>query len=118
MHKVLVVDDEIEIVKFFNNFLRRKEVKVFTATNARKALEIFTQEKPALVLLDVRMPDEDGFSVLKKIKKLAPKTKVVMVTAREDKGSIVKAKKLGADNYLVKPLELEVLDSIILEYLK
>lgn len=118
MNKVLIVDDEVEIVEFLNNFLKRKGSKVFTAINAKRALEIFNQEKPTLVLLDVRMPEEDGFDVLKKMKEIAPQTKVVMITAREDKASIIKAKKLGADNYLIKPLELEVLDSIIFEYIK
>lgn len=118
MVKVLVVDDEVEVVEFLKMFLTRKGAKVATATNARDALEIFTKESPQIVLLDVRMPGEDGFFVLQKIREASFGTKVIMVTAREDKSSISKAKKFGAEDYLIKPIELEVLDSLISQYIR
>ncbi len=118
MVKVLAVDDEVEVVAFLKNFLRRKGAEVFTATNARQALEMFGKERPHLVLLDVRMPGEDGFFVLEKIRENDSDAKVIMITAREDKPAIMRAKKLGADDYLVKPIELEMLDSIISQYLQ
>jgi DNA-binding response OmpR family regulator len=118
MIKVLIVDDEVEVVEFLTNFLKRRVSHVSTATNAKEALEIFARERPELVLLDVRMPGEDGFVVLEKMKEVNKDIKVIMVTARDDKASIAKAKKMGADNYLTKPLELENLDSILSEYIK
>ena len=118
MTKVLVVDDEVEVVEFLKSFLMRKGAKVITATNARDAVEIFTKENPQIVILDVRMPGEDGFFVLEKIREVSLETKVIMVTAREDKTSISKAKKFGAEDYLIKPIELEVLDSLISQYIK
>lgn len=117
MSKVLIVDDEIEIVEFLNNFLQRKGVKVFTAINADDALAIFHKEKPSLILLDVSMPGNDGFTVLKTVKELSPQTKVVMITAKDDRASTMKAKKLDADNYLIKPIELEKLDAIVFGYI-
>lgn len=118
MIKILVVDDEVEVVSFLESFLSRRGASVRTALNAREALDAFEKEQPDLMLLDVRMPGEDGFYVLEKIKQAETGTKVIMVTAREDKPSIVKAKKLGADDYLVKPIELEMLDSIISQYIR
>lgn len=116
MFKVLAVDDEVEVVAFLKSFLTRKGAEVATATNAREALDVFNKTKPHLVLLDVRMPGEDGFFVLQKIRESSSDAKVIMVTAREDKPAIMKAKKMGADDYLVKPIELEMLDSIISQY--
>jgi len=118
MASILVVDDELEVVSFLKSFLSRKGASVRTATNAREALAAYDTEKPDLMLLDVRMPGEDGFFVLEKIKQAPSQTKIIMVTAREDKPSIIKAKKLGADDYLVKPIELEMLDSIISQYIQ
>ena len=118
MAKVLVVDDEVEVVEFLKSFLKRKGAEVATANNASEAVEAFNREKPQLVLLDVRMSGEDGFFVLQKIREATSETKVIMITAREDKAAIIKAKKLGAEDYLVKPIEMEMLDSIISQYIK
>lgn len=117
MNKILVVDDEIEVVDFLNSFLRRKGVRVFTATDARSALDLFTRQKPDLVLLDVSMPGEDGLSVLKKMKEAERDTNVIMITARDDRSSITKARDLGAGSYLVKPIELENLDCVVSRYI-
>ncbi len=119
MVKVLIVDDEVDVVEFLNNFFRRKGFKPFKATDAKKALEIFYQESPELVFLDIQMrQQDDGFFVLKKIKEIAPHTKVIMLTGRDDKSSIIRAKKMGAENYLVKPIDLEAFEDIISQYAK
>ncbi|MCD6229150.1 MAG: response regulator [Candidatus Omnitrophica bacterium] len=118
MEKVLIVDDEVEVAEFLSSFLKRKGLKPFTANDARKALEIFTQKKPDLILLDVKMPGEDGFFVLKKVKEASKDVKVIMITARDDKPSIIKAKRMGAEDYLIKPIELENLDTVISKYIK
>lgn len=117
MIKFLIVDDEIEVVSFLNNFLKRKGIKVFTAINGKDALDVFTQEKPEFVLLDINIPGEDGFSILKTIKDLSGQTKVIMITARDDKVSVAKAKRMGAEDYIIKPMELEDLDRIISKHL-
>ena len=109
MSKVLVVDDEIEVVEFLCNFLRRLDVSSEKAVNGEGAIKIFEQTKPDWVLLDIKMPDMDGFEVFKEIKKIKPDVKVMMITGRDDKESQSKAKKLGAMDYIIKPLDLEEL---------
>ncbi len=118
MEKVLVVDDEVEVAEFLSSFLKRKGLKPFIANNAKDALEIFVQKKPNLILLDVKMPGEDGFFVLKRVKETSKDVRVIMITARDDKPSIMKAKRMGAEDYLVKPIELENLDTVISKYIK
>ena len=66
--------------------------------------------KPDVVLLDIQMPGLDGLQVLKKIKEKYPKVKVIMVTAVETQEKIEVAMRLGADNYITKPLSLEYLE--------
>lgn len=117
MNKILIVDDEIEVVDFLNTFLRRRGARVFTATDAKAALDLFSLQKPNLVLLDVSMPGEDGLSMLKKMKETERATNVIMITARDDRDSITKARNLGAGSYLVKPIELETLDCIVSRYI-
>jgi len=122
MEKILIIDDEKEIVEFLKNFLtRRKNIKVLTATNAKEAVDLFIKERPKLVFLDIRMDlPEDGFVVLGKIREVAgeEETKVVMLTAKEDRATVVKSKRLGAQEYLVKPIDLMVFDKLISHYLE
>lgn len=117
MNKVLIVDDEVEVVEFFKNFLKRKGIKPLTATEAKSALEIFATENPELVLLDVKMPGEDGFYILEQIRQNSAQTKIIMITAKDDKESISRAKKFGVVDYLVKPIELESLDTLITKHM-
>jgi len=109
MAKVLIVDDEAEIVDFLENFLKRFKIESKKAVNGKQALVIYEQFKPDWVFLDIKMPDVDGFEVLKKINKAKGAAKVIMITGRDDKDSQTKAKKLGAVDYIIKPLDLEEL---------
>ena len=113
MPKVLIVDDEVEVVEFLCNFLRRSNLETEKAVNGEGAIKKFTETNPDWVLLDIKMPDMDGFEVLKEIKKIKPGVNVMMITGRDDKESQGKAKKLGALDYIVKPLDLEELQSKI-----
>jgi two-component system response regulator AtoC len=109
MSKVLVVDDEVEVVEFLCNFLKRSNIASQKAINGEGALKAFQESRPDWVLLDIKMPDMDGFEVLKELKKRQADVKVMMITGRDDKESQSKAKKLGALDYIVKPLDLEEL---------
>ena len=117
MSKVLIVDDEAEIVDFLENFLKRFKIESRKAINGKQALDLYEQFKPDWVFLDIKMPDVDGFDVLKKIRKLGNDAKVIMITGRDDKDSQTKAKKLGAVDYVVKPLDLEELHQKIQIYI-
>jgi len=113
MVKVLVVDDEVEVADFLCNFLKRFKIPIEKATSGEEALKVFDKTKPDWVLLDIRMPDLDGFEVLKRLKAKDSRVKVMMITGSEDKVSQEKANNLGAVDYIVKPLDLEELHNKI-----
>ncbi|HTL48561.1 MAG TPA: response regulator [Verrucomicrobiae bacterium] len=110
MSKLLVVDDEVEICDFLKAFFEEREFDVRTAHNGPEALQMIQAELPQVVLLDIHMPGMDGMNVLRQIKKDFPRTKVIMVTAIETREKIEEAMRLGADNYITKPLSLEYLE--------
>jgi len=82
MTKVIVVDDDKDTVEVFCEYLEIKGIEVLgRGHNGREAVELFKEKKPEIVLLDVMMPEYDGFFGLKNIRKLDPNAKVIMVTA-------------------------------------
>ena len=110
MNKLLIVDDEVEICEFLKSFFEDRDFKVAVAHDGAKALEMAGLFQPEVVLLDIQMPGMDGLQALKKIKEMHPKVKVIMVTAVETQEKIEEAMRLGADNYITKPLSLEYLE--------
>ena len=104
MNKLLIVDDEVEICEFLRSFFEDRDFKVAVANDGTQALEQVDLFQPEVVLLDIQMPGMDGLQTLKKIKELYPKMKVIMVTAVETQEKIEEAMRLGADNYITKPL--------------
>lgn len=115
--KVLVVDDEREITDFLCKFLSRFKISSNKANNGIEALKIFDEFKPEWMFLDIKMPDMDGFELLERLKEKNISPKVVMITGRDDKDSQENAKKLGALDYIVKPLDLEELHQKINKYI-
>lgn len=105
--KVLVVDDEEGIVDFAQKMLVLKGYNAFGAKDSDKALEIFKKENPEICLLDVHLTYSplDGVEILEEIKKINPKTECIMVSRITDEEKINKAKKLGALDYLLKPVD-------------
>lgn len=110
MPKIMVVDDEREICAFLKSFFEERLYEVTTALSGEEALKKIEKERPQVVLLDLKMPGKDGIEVLKELKQRYPKIKVIMVTAVETSDKIELAIKLGADNYITKPLSLEYLE--------
>ena len=110
MNKLLIVDDEVEICEFLKSFFEDRNFMVAVANDGAKAFEQVAVFKPEVVLLDIQMPGMDGLQTLKKIKAAYPKVKVMMVTAVETQEKIEEAMRLGADNYITKPLSLEYLE--------
>jgi DNA-binding response OmpR family regulator len=102
--KVLVVDDAPEVVESvrLGFAVQWREVDVLSAGTGKEALELVEQESPDLVLLDVGLPDMDGFKVLQEIRFFSD-VPVVMLTARDDTVDKVKGLELGADDYVTKP---------------
>lgn len=115
MKTLLVVDDEIEICDFLKSFFEERHFDVRTANSGEEAMEAIKKLNPQVVLLDVHMPGMDGMNVLREIKLKFPATKVIMVTALETREKIEEAMRLGADNYITKPLSLEYLEKDVQE---
>lgn len=101
--KLLVVDDEPELLKMLNSILRRERFqKLFTAANCAEARRLFAAERPDGIILDVSLPDGDGFSLMREFreKSSAP---VLFLSARDEDESRLLGLGLGADDYITKP---------------
>lgn len=100
--KILIVDDEPKIVRFVRTSLRLSGYELATAMTGSEALIEFERERPDLIILDLGLPDIDGFVVLEEIRG-ASTVPVIILTARDDEADKVKGLELGADDYLTKP---------------
>ncbi|MFN4895377.1 MAG: UDP-3-O-acyl-N-acetylglucosamine deacetylase [Pseudomonadota bacterium] len=103
---VLVVDDEASIRRSLEGILRDEGMAVIEAADGASAIAMLIQHKPALVLLDIWMPGIDGLETLKKIKEISPGTPVVMISGHATISTAVAATRLGAADFLEKPLGL------------
>jgi DNA-binding response OmpR family regulator len=103
--KVLVVDDDPYILMSLEFLMKKNGFKVLIARNGTEALEILDKDVPEIVLLDIMMPDVDGYEICKYIKASAvlADTKVVFLSAKSSEEDIKKGLKLGAALYITKP---------------
>ncbi len=106
---LLIVDDEDNLRSMLAAALRHHGYEVTTASNGREALEQIPREHPDLVLLDVMMPDLDGFEVLRRLRNDHDRTPVLFLTARDTTEDKVRGLTLGGDDYLQKPFSLDEL---------
>lgn len=102
--KIMVVDDDGNICELLRLYLEKEGFGVCIAPNGMKALEIFDQEKPDLMLLDIMMPQLDGWQVCREIRKKSD-CPIIMLTAKGEVFDKVLGLELGADDYVVKPFE-------------
>jgi DNA-binding NtrC family response regulator len=106
---ILIVDDQESIRHFIEKAMTDEGYQVATAGEGKAALRSVTEQMPDLVLLDLRLPDMHGLDVLKKVKDIDSDLQVVIMTAFGDVESAVRAMKLGAHDYINKPINLEQL---------
>lgn len=111
--KMLICDDEIDVCDFLRGFFEEREFTVFTASDGEGALRAVKRQRPDIILLDIRMPKMDGIEVLKKIRAIDKTADIIMLTAVDDPKQIEEAYKLGAKDYITKPLILEELEKKI-----
>ena len=114
MLKLLVVDDEKGFCNYLKSYFEHKGYNVLIANNAEDAISIVKKELPELVFLDIKMPDMSGLEALRIIKKTAPKTKVIMVSASGEQDTREKAKVLGADDFVKKPFTTDALEDVVI----
>jgi CheY-like chemotaxis protein len=109
--KILIVDDEPNIVLSLDYLVRKKGYTPFIARNGSEALAIAQTEIPDLILLDIMMPDIDGYEVCQTLKK-DPRfndTKIIFLSAKSKKEDIEKGLQMGADKYFTKPFSTKQL---------
>ncbi|WP_106543468.1 sigma-54-dependent transcriptional regulator [Prolixibacter denitrificans] len=118
MPRLLIVDDDTSFCMLLQGFLKRKGFDADTAHDYEKASQSLAKNSYDLVLTDYRLPDGTGIDVLKESKKLAPSTVVILITAYSDIRVAVEAVKLGAFEYVTKPVNSDELFHVIKEGLK
>ena len=102
MTTVLIADDNAQIVSILEEYSKKEGYRTLTAADGERALQLFRQEAPDVVLLDVMMPKLDGFAVCREIRRESD-TPVIMVTARGEDFERIMGLDIGADDYIVKP---------------
>ncbi|HWK22673.1 MAG TPA: response regulator [Ureibacillus sp.] len=117
--KAVIAEDDFRVAaiheKFLGNF---KEIEVVgKALNGNETIELLEQHKPDLLLLDVYMPDQLGTELLPIIRKQFPNIDIIMITAATDKEILIKALHYGVEQYLIKPVKMELFYQTIEEYL-
>jgi two-component system nitrogen regulation response regulator GlnG len=113
MPTLLVVDDEPSILLAFRRAYRNAAVEVLTAETAGEGLEVAGQRRPDVIILDVHLPDMTGLEALAKLRTLDARSPVVFITGKSTTETAIEAMKLGAYEYLLKPLELAQLRQVI-----
>lgn len=113
--RILVVDDDEHIQKSLSQYLEMEEFDVDVASSGAEALEQVARQAPDLVLLDIMMPEMDGFEVVDRLRQHAPTARVpiILLTARGQDTDVIKGYQMGVSSYLTKPFNLdELVDTI------
>jgi DNA-binding response OmpR family regulator len=107
--KVLLAEDDRDFGTILSQYVTINGFDVLLARDGREAWELFSREKPDICVLDVMMPEMDGFTLGEKIKEAQPDMPLLFLTAKSLKEDIVRGLKIGADDYITKPFDPEVL---------
>jgi len=103
--KILIIDDETEILELLSEVLQEEGYKVVKAVDGMEGLEVFQSETPDLVVTDIKMPRKDGLEVLKGIKGSGSDVDVIILTGHSDEATAIECLRSGAYDYLLKPVE-------------
>jgi DNA-binding response OmpR family regulator len=107
--KVLLAEDDRDFGNILSQYISISGFEVTLARDGKEAWDLFSQAKPDLCVLDVMMPEMDGFTLGEKIKQAHPEIPIIFLTAKSLKEDIVRGLKIGADDYITKPFDPEVL---------
>ncbi|MFN4219516.1 MAG: response regulator transcription factor [bacterium] len=113
--KILIIDDEENIVDLLSNILTHSGFVVIGAFNGESGIEKAIKEKPHIIILDIMMPGMDGFEVLKRLKEdeQTSDIPVIMLTAKTEDSAVIESWRKGAEFYIPKPFEIEELLHVI-----
>ena len=118
MAKILVIDDDRSICETLELYLTEEGHEVITAATGTEGLNKFVENSPDVIILDIRLPDVDGFTVLEDLREDDENVKVIMITAHHDMESTINAMKSGAFDYIHKPINVDELDMAIQKAIK
>ena len=107
--KILLVEDDVNFGNVLKNFLELEEYYVNLARDGAEGFEMYQKKSYDLIILDVMMPKMDGFSLATKIREENKKTPIIFLTAKGMKEDMIRGYEAGADDYLTKPFDTEVL---------
>ncbi|CCJ33375.1 MULTISPECIES: winged helix-turn-helix domain-containing protein [Caloramator] len=109
--KILLIDDELHIIELLKYNLETNGYKVFYALNGKEGLKLAIEKKPDLILLDIMLPEMDGFDVCKELKKneSISNIPIIMLTAKSEEFDKILGLELGADDYITKPFSVREL---------
>src|SRR5262245_57259172 len=113
MPTLLVVDDEPSILLAFRRAFGGRDVTVLTADSAGEGLALARDHHPDVVILDIQLPDMTGLEVLQQLRRLDARSPVIFITGKSTTDTAIEAMKLGAYEYLPKPLELAHLRQVV-----
>jgi two-component system response regulator AtoC len=113
MAKILVIDDDSSIRETLEMYLSEEGYEVYTAPTGTDGINTFNRISPEVVILDIRLPDVNGFIILEELREEDENVKVIMITAHHDMESTIKAMKEGAFDYIHKPVDVNELDIAI-----
>ncbi|MBU4564761.1 MAG: PAS domain S-box protein [Desulfarculus sp.] len=111
--RVTVVDDDQGVLGVYTSFLKRAGMEVFSYNDPKLALEAYEQDPTPTLVTDLKMPGLSGLDVLKAVKKIKPNAEVIVVTGHGDKESVVAAMRMGASDYLEKPVQMAELQQAV-----
>jgi DNA-binding response OmpR family regulator len=106
--KILIVDDTRNVQVLLSDFLGSQDFEVVTASDGREAQDVLRAEKPDLILLDIMMPNMDGYQFISQLRRCS-NLPVIMISARQQEEDIIRGFDLGADDYITKPFRLREL---------
>ena len=120
MKKILIADDEHKIVMTLEYAFRKAGYEGFIARDGTEVLELLKEQIPDLILLDIMMPNLDGYSTLSEIKKTEKfqKIKIIFLSAKTSEKDIQKGLEMGADAYITKPYSIKKLSEKVQELLQ
>ena len=110
MNKILLIDDEEDILRVLSISLRADGYDVMTAGSGEEGLDIYEKEVPDIVLTDIKMPGMDGIEVLSRIKEQERDSEVIIITGHGDIDNAIEALKYGASDFINKPVYRDVPD--------
>lgn len=111
--KILIIDDEQSLLESLEMFLSEKGYHVNCATSASEGLEMNISFEPDVIILDVRLPDKNGLEILEGLQRNQHKKNIIIITAFHDMDTTIKAMKLGALEYIPKPIDIEELEQAV-----